>query len=161
MELLECDSRADGDQVPDRARGHGTHTVDITLTGGTAGAVRGYANQCLDVRQASTANTSPVQTRGCNGSGAQRWTVSAGNTLRVFGKCLDVNGGGTANGSLVGLYDCNGTDAQVWQPQPNGALRNPRSGRCLDLPGSTTAWGTQVILWDCTGGANQRWFLPA
>ncbi|WP_436761347.1 ricin-type beta-trefoil lectin domain protein [Streptosporangium sp. V21-05] len=140
----------------------GTHSVEITLTGGKPGSVRGLGGLCLDNRQANTANGNPVQVWSCNGSGAQQWTVAgAGNTLRVQGKCLDVNGGATANGTSVSLYDCNGTGAQVWVPQANGALRNPQSGRCLDLPGWSTTWGTQVAIWDCNGGGNQRWFLPA
>jgi hypothetical protein len=139
----------------------GSHTVDITLTGGSPGPIRGFSALCLDDSQASAANGNPIQIWGCNGSAAQQWTVAAGNSVRVLGKCLDVTGGGTANGTLVSLYDCNNTGAQVWLAQPNGSLRNPQSGRCLDDPGLSTTWGTQVAIWDCNGGANQRWFLPA
>ncbi|WNV82951.1 ricin-type beta-trefoil lectin domain protein [Umezawaea sp. Da 62-37] len=139
----------------------GTHTVEIALTGGGAGPVHGYANQCLDNSQGNTADGNPVQIWGCNGTSAQQWAVGSGSTLHVSGKCLDVTSGGTANGTLVSLYDCNGTGAQVWLPQPNGALRNPQSGRCLDDVGASTTWGTQVAIWDCNGGANQNWFLPA
>jgi hypothetical protein len=138
----------------------GTHTVDITLTGGRPGEIRAYGDMCLDVRQAATANFTPVQVWGCNGTPAQQWTF-VGNTLRALGKCLDVYHGGTANNTTVDLYDCNNTGAQVWIPQANGALLNPQSGKCLDDTGWSTSWGTQAQLYDCTGGANQRWYLPA
>jgi hypothetical protein len=115
---------------------------------------------CLDDRSSSTANFNPVQIWGCNGSGAQQWTVAAGNTLQVLGKCLDVNAAGTADGTAVQLYDCNGTGAQVWQPQSNGSLLNPNSGKCLDDPNSSTSEGTQVQIWDCNGTAAQHWNLP-
>ncbi|HEY3480970.1 MAG TPA: ricin-type beta-trefoil lectin domain protein [Streptomyces sp.] len=117
------------------------------------------ASLCLDDRSSSTANFNPVQIWGCNGSGAQSWTVS-GTTLQALGKCLDVNAAGTADGTLVQLYDCNGTVAQVWQPQSNGALLNPNSGKCLDDPNSSTTAGTQLQIWDCNGTGAQHWTLP-
>jgi len=130
--------------------------------GGTSptGAITGYAGLCVDVRGASSANFTPVQVYTCNGTGAQQWTVAAGNTLQALGKCMDINGGGTSNGTTVDLYDCNGTGAQVWQPQSGGALYNPQSGKCLDDTGWSTTPGTQLQIWSCTGNANQHWALP-
>jgi chitinase len=132
-------------------------------SGGTSatGAITGYGGLCVDVRGASSANTTPVQVYTCNGTSAQQWTVASGNTLQALGKCLDINGGGTSNGSTVDLYACNGTGAQVWQPQSDGALYNPQSGKCLDDTGWSTTPGTQLQIWSCTGGANQAWALPA
>jgi chitinase len=124
------------------------------------GAITGYVGLCVDVRGASSANFTPVQVYTCNGTGAQQWTVAAGNTLQALGKCMDINGGGTSNGTTVDLYDCNGTGAQVWQPQSGGALYNPQSGKCLDDTGWSTTPGTQLQIWSCTGNANQHWALP-
>ncbi|WP_433219646.1 ricin-type beta-trefoil lectin domain protein [Dactylosporangium sp. CS-047395] len=138
----------------------GTHTLDITLSAGAPGPVRGYGNLCLDVNNAATANGTPIQLWGCNGTNAQQWTGAAGGTLRVLGKCLDVSNGGTANGTPVQLWDCNNTGAQAWVPRADGSLRNPQSGRCLDDPNASTAWGTRPQLRDCDGTAAQRWFLP-
>ncbi|BBA95623.1 putative protease [Actinacidiphila reveromycinica] len=115
---------------------------------------------CVDDRSSSTANLNPVQIWNCNGSSAQQWTVSSGNTLKALGKCLDVDNSGTADGTTVDLYDCNNTGAQVWQPQSNGSLLNPNSGKCLDDPNSSTTEGTQLQLWDCNGTAAQHWNLP-
>ncbi len=138
----------------------GSHSLEITMSDHQPSAVSGYGGLCLDARNASSANATPIQLWTCNGTAAQQWTTDrAGNTLHVLGKCLDVNGGGTTNGTLVSLYDCNGTGAQVWVPRPDGSLFNPQSARCLDVPGWSTTWGTQVEIWDCTAAANQQWGL--
>jgi glucosylceramidase len=124
-----------------------------------SGPVTGYQGLCLDVRGASSADSTPVQVYTCNGTTAQSWTLTSANQLQSLGKCLDVTSAGTANGSLVQLYTCNGTGAQVWQHQSNGEYLNPSSGRCLDDTGSGGS-GTQVQIWDCTDGSNQQWSLP-
>jgi beta-glucanase (GH16 family) len=116
---------------------------------------------CLDDQYSGTANGTPIQIWGCNGTAAQQWTyVEAGSTLHVLGKCADITSGGTANGTKVQLWDCNNTAAQVWIHHANGEYYNPQSNRCLDIPGNTTAWGTQVQIWDCNGTGAQRWTLP-
>jgi hypothetical protein len=53
-----------------------------------------------------------------------------------------------------------GTGAQQREAQPDGTLRNERSGRCLDAAGASSENGTRLIIYDCHGGANQRWDLP-
>ncbi|MEV7970797.1 PQQ-dependent sugar dehydrogenase [Sphaerisporangium sp. NPDC088356] len=123
------------------------------------GPVKGLAGKCLDVAGAATADGTRVQLYGCNGTGAQSWTVS-GQVLKALGKCLDVAGGATANGTKVQLWTCNGTGAQNWAAQGDGTLRNPASGRCLDVSGNNSADGTAVTIWDCGTGANQKWTLP-
>jgi hypothetical protein len=139
-----------------------SYSVNIgggTTTSGATGPITGYEGLCVDDRAASTAEYNPVQVYTCNGTGAQDWTVAAGNTLQVLGMCLDVDGGGTANGTTVDLYSCNGTGAQVWVPQSDGELINPQSGKCLD----DTNWGgsgTQLQIWACGDGTNQQWHLP-
>ncbi|MEU0682932.1 ricin-type beta-trefoil lectin domain protein [Streptomyces albogriseolus] len=125
----------------------------------TAAFRSGVPGTCVDVRNAATADGTPVQLHTCNGTAAQRWThvPGEGGTLRALGRCLDVSGGGTANGTKVQLWHCNGTGAQRWIPGPGSSLVNPRSGRCLDDPGGSTADGTQLQIWDCNGTAAQRW----
>lgn len=125
----------------------------------TAAFRSGVPGMCVDVRNAATADGTPVQLHTCNGTAAQRWThvPGEGGTLRALGRCLDVSGGGTANGTKVQLWHCNGTGAQRWIPGPGSSLVNPRSGRCLDDPGGSTADGTQLQIWDCNGTAAQRW----
>ncbi|MEU6404962.1 ricin-type beta-trefoil lectin domain protein [Streptomyces sp. NPDC046985] len=140
----------------------GSHTVDITLSNSGSGPVLGSGWQCMDVRDASSADGAAVQLWKCNGTPAQQWKVDAtGQTVRALGKCLDAASGGTADGTAIQLWTCNGTGAQVWQPQSNGALRNPQSGKCLDVPNSSADWGTRLQLFDCNGTAAQQWALPS
>ncbi len=87
--------------------------------GGTSptGAITGYGGLCVDVRGASSANFTPVQVYTCNGTGAQRWTVAAGNTLQALGKCMDINGGGTWSttpGTQLQIWSCSGNANQHW-----------------------------------------------
>ncbi|MEU5698006.1 SGNH/GDSL hydrolase family protein [Streptomyces aurantiacus] len=124
---------------------------------GPSGVVRsGIAGKCLNDDHAGTANGTAVQSRGCNGTNAQWWTLRTDGTLRIYGKCMDAANGGTADGTLIQLYDCNGTGAQVWEPY-NGGYRNPQSGRCLDVPNSSTTDNTQLQLWNCNGTDAQKW----
>ena len=136
------------------------HTQAATAaTTGATGPIIGYEGLCLDDRSASTADLNPIQVYTCNGTNAQDWTVTSGNTLQVLGKCLDVDAAGTTNGTTVDLYTCNGTAAQVWDPQSNGELINPNSGKCLDDTGYGGS-GTQLQIWACGGTSNQDWTLP-
>jgi Ricin-type beta-trefoil lectin domain len=127
--------------------------------GPVTGPIVGVGGLCVDVRSASRVDRTAVQVYGCNGSGAQSWTVQTNGTVQALGKCLDVSDGATADGTPVQLYGCNGTGAQVWRAQPEGTLLNPQSGRCLDDAGSGPA-GTQLSISACTGSASQRWRLP-
>jgi chitinase len=132
--------------------------------GGTtaaAGPVVGFGGLCLDVRSASTADFTPVQVYTCNGTNAQKWTLTSAGALQALGKCLDIKAAGTANGTAVDLFTCNGTGAQVWQAHSGGALFNPASGKCLDDTNWSTTPGTQLQIWSCSGNANQSWTLPS
>ncbi|GJF31335.1 glycogen debranching protein [Kitasatospora sp. NE20-6] len=143
----------------------GTHTVDITLTGGQSaqgtGTVLSAVNstKCVDVNGNSSANGTAVQLWDCNNTTAQNWTRQSDGTVRANGSCLDVNGAGTTDGTLVQLWTCNGGGNQQWTVV-NGTLVNPASGKCLDDPGYTTANGTRLDLWTCNNGANQHWAIP-
>ena len=115
---------------------------------------------------ASTADGAKVQQYTDNGTGAQRFSITAGSDTTTFvltnqtsGKCLDVAAAGTANGTKVQLYDCNGTGAQQWTQGANGSLVNTGSGKCLDDTDWSTTDGTQLQIWTCTGTANQSWTL--
>lgn len=124
------------------------------------GPIIGIGGKCVDVAGGSSANGTAVQLFDCNGTAAQRWSVTDEGTVEALGKCLDVTGGGTANGTPVQLYECNGTGAQQWRAGAGGTLRNPQSGRCLDAAGGSSANGTRLVIFDCHGGASQRWQLP-
>ncbi|MFD7416061.1 ricin-type beta-trefoil lectin domain protein [Kitasatospora purpeofusca] len=128
---------------------------------GPVGPITGYADKCVDVKGASSADRTPVQIYDCNGSNAQKWKIAEDGTVRAFNRCLDVAGGATANGTKVQLYACNGTGAQQWRVRADGSILNPVSGRCLDDLGFSTTNGNQLGIWDCNGAANQVWHVPA
>ncbi len=83
-------------------------------TGGTTGTGRitGVGGKCIDVNAAATADGTPIQLYTCNGTAAQKWTVSSDGSIKALGKCLDVTASGTADGVKVQLYTCNGTGAR-------------------------------------------------
>ncbi|WP_318210235.1 lectin [Streptomyces sp. SJL17-1] len=129
-------------------------------TGGEpgAGTLTGLAGKCLDVAGGATADGTPVQLYGCNGTAAQRWTLAADGSVRALGKCLDVTGGSTADGAQVQLYNCNGTAAQRWTYNATTHdVVNTGANKCLDITGNSSADGTRAQIWTCTGGANQKW----
>jgi chitinase len=161
----------------DKGAGFAYSKIFNAITGGTAGGggtggggggttaaagpVVGFGGLCLDVRSASTADFTPVQVFTCNGTNAQKWTLTSAGALQALGKCLDIKAAGTANGTAVDLFTCNGTGAQGWQAHSGGALFNPASGKCLDDTNWSTTPGTQLQIWSCTGNANQSWTLPS
>ncbi|TQK50433.1 beta-glucanase (GH16 family) [Streptomyces sp. SLBN-118] len=124
---------------------------------GTGGAITGLGGKCVDIAAANSANGTPVQLYGCNGTAAQKWNVGSDGTIRALGKCLDVASGGTANGSLVQLWDCNGSGAQRWSVTAAHDIVNPQADKCLDATGNSSAEGTRLQIWACTGAANQKW----
>ncbi len=126
----------------------------------TAGPTKGIADLCIDVRAASPANGTAIQTHPCNQTKAQKWAMTSNHRLIAMGKCMDVSGGGTTNYTKVQLYTCNNTGAQEWVPGADGALVNPQSGRCLDVPGASTEINSQLQIFDCNRTVAQRWTLP-
>jgi hypothetical protein len=152
-----------GNSVP--ATLTGTHTVDITLTGGQSaqgtGTVLSAVNsgKCVDVNGNASVDGTAVQLWDCNNTTAQNWTRQPDGTVRANGSCLDVNGAGTADGTLVQLWTCNGGGNQQWTVV-NGTLVNPASGKCLDDPGYSTTNGVRLDLWTCDNGSNQHWAVP-
>ncbi|MGW4465715.1 glycosyl hydrolase family 18 protein [Micromonospora sp. NPDC004704] len=127
---------------------------------GRTGQITGLAGKCIDIAAASTANGAAVQLYACNGSNAQRWTVSTDGTIRGLGKCMDVTSASTTNGAKIQIWDCNGSGAQIWRSQSNGTLINPASNKCLDVTDKNSADGTRLQIWDCYNTSNQIWQLP-
>ena len=122
--------------------------------------VGGQSGRCVDVPNSSTTNGTQVQLWDCGSATGQRWTVTAGRQLQVYGsKCLDANGQGTSNGTAVIIWDCNGQPNQQWTVNANGTITGQQSGLCLDANAAGTTNGTKLILWACNGGANQQWSL--
>ncbi len=125
------------------------------------GRITGYGGTCVDVAASGTADGTAVQLYGCNGTGAQSWTVGTDGTIRALGKCLDAAGGQTSDGTLVQLWTCNGTGAQRWAVSGARDIVNVAADKCLDATGPSSADGTRLQLWTCSGQANQKWDAPA
>jgi len=124
----------------------------------SAGPITGIGGRCVDVAGGSSADGTPVQLWGCNGTGAQQWTVD-GDEVKALGKCLDVSGGARTDSAKIQLYGCNGTGAQKWAAR-SGELVNTDSGKCLDATGRSSAAGTRLIIYTCAASTNQLWTLP-
>ncbi|WP_432188820.1 lectin [Streptomyces sp. Tue6028] len=125
--------------------------------GGTGAPIRGLAGKCVDVAGANSANGTAVQLYDCNGTAAQKWTVSSDGTLRALGKCLDVTGNGTADGTTVQLWDCTGGPNQKWTVTGAHDIVNPQADKCLDVKDNNSANGARLQIWSCSGAANQKW----
>ncbi|MFJ5227276.1 ricin-type beta-trefoil lectin domain protein [Streptomyces sp. NPDC088400] len=125
------------------------------------GSITGLGGACVDVASASSANGTPVQLYGCNGSAAQRWDVSADGSIRALGKCLDVKDNSTANGAQLQLWDCTGAANQRWTVSAARDIVNTQADKCVDATGNSSANGTRLQIWTCTGAANQKWTAPS
>jgi hypothetical protein len=140
----------------------GSAAFTWTLNGPSGPIVAGDdSSMCVDDQSSSSADGTPIQMWGCNGTDAQNWSIETDGTIRNVGngKCMSVTSNSTSNGALIELRGCDGSTGQQWQPQ-NGTLVNPASGKCLDDPNSNTAYGTQLDILTCSGGANQQWKIP-
>jgi len=86
--------------------------------------IRGLNGACLEALQ-SDINTWPgvaagsrsarVRVSACTGGANQKWSVTKGNEIRLFGHmCLDIRGGGTAPGTPLQIFPCHGGPNQRW-----------------------------------------------
>ncbi|MBL0887402.1 RICIN domain-containing protein [Myceligenerans indicum] len=124
----------------------------VALTGAGSG-------RCLDVPGGNLADGATLQIFDCNGSSAQRWTITAAGELRVGGaKCLDDASGG-ADGTPVTIQECHGGDTQRWSAPGDGSVRSVATGLCLDVEGAATENGSRVNVYRCHLGDNQLWTI--
>ncbi|MGW2954880.1 ricin-type beta-trefoil lectin domain protein [Streptomyces eurythermus] len=126
----------------------------------TTGALTNVGNgKCLDLKDGSTADGTPVQMWTCvSGSPNQMWTLGSDGSLSARGKCLDLAGNGTANGTAVHTWTCYSSVAtQKWQVTAAGDLLNTAANKCLDIKDNNNADGARLQIWDCAGTNNQKW----
>lgn len=80
---------------------------------------RHSTTRCVDVSAASTQDNAKIQLWECNGTVAQKWSLTAAGELRgPGGKCIDVDMAQTVPGTKVKLYTCKGNGAQKWVFKP-------------------------------------------
>ncbi|KAF8649444.1 hypothetical protein AX16_005791 [Volvariella volvacea WC 439] len=121
----------------------------------------GNPDKCLDVRGALYENGTPVQIYDCNGTGAQRWRISAGLTkVRLDGTnfCLDA-GSAPASGTGMKIWQCyDNLPAQSWYYTNDGRIALNGALQCVDLTDGGLWNGNQVQTWQCTANnLNQVW----
>ncbi|NNG37917.1 DUF1929 domain-containing protein [Flexivirga sp. ID2601S] len=132
----------------------------------TNGVVSPTANPalCLDVNGSGTANGTTVQVWGCNGTGAQVWTIQPDRTLRnpQSGKCLDWPGGRPAGTQLI-IWTCGSQNNQKWtwrsaqlpKLPPATQYVSAANGQCLTSSLVTAGCDPNAATqrWEASGGA--------
>jgi hypothetical protein len=132
----------------------------LAATTSPTGSIIGIANKCVDVHAGQAYSGNTVWLYTCNGTVAQKWTMSSDSTIRNQGYCLDVKNGVKTVGTLVWLYSCNGTGAQKWVVQPNGEIVNPQSNLCLDDKWGNTTDTNPLWIYTCNATLAQTWTVP-
>ncbi|HLI37120.1 MAG TPA: ricin-type beta-trefoil lectin domain protein, partial [Streptosporangiaceae bacterium] len=129
---------------------------------GASGAITGYAGVCMDNYQSSGFNGAKVGISSCDGSPAQKWTLTSSGELvnAASGKCLNDAGYGGQGAKLIQWTCSTSYSNELWTHEPGGQYKLAANGLCLNDPGYSTVNGTQLILWACGNYANERWTLP-
>lgn len=101
----------------------------------------GFTGACLDAFHSETANGTPVDTAGCNGTAAQNWTTTA---FAIYHQGTNTCVSADSKGSII-LNTCSNNPGQVWL-RDNQGYYNPNSGKCL----SADKVGVQLQLGSCS-----------
>jgi hypothetical protein len=126
-----------------------------------------FANKCVDVRGANTADGTLIDEWTCNRTVAQNFTiVPIGNGLvniKTFaGKCVDVSGGHTGDGTIIDEWTCNGTVSQQFSIVSLGngfSTIKTFANKCVDVRGANTADGTLIDEWTCNNTVAQEFVV--
>ena len=95
----------------------------------------------------------------CHGSTNQRWTLTAGGAMQVYGnRCLTPLAGLIATGTPVVIDNCTISPAQTWA-YTAGTLRV--GGLCLEVTGANPNNGAPIQIATCNGAAAQNWTWAA
>ena len=138
------------------------------LADGTYTIASAFSGKCVDIAAASTANSAQVQQYQCNGTGAQKFSVTnmGQGWYRLLnvnsGKAIDIASASTADGAKVQQYTDNGSTAQRFSLAPGAdattfVITNEGSGKCLDVADWSTNDGGKIQQWTCSGNVNQTW----
>ncbi|NUT98270.1 MAG: alpha-L-fucosidase [Saccharothrix sp.] len=128
-----------------------------------------HSGKVVDVRNAGTADGTPVQQWTWNGNACQKWTfLSTGDGYfkirdQNSGKLLEVGGLSRDNGGRMGIWGDANVHQQHWAVTPVGAgyhiLTNRLSQRTLNVPDASTTDGTQLDQWDYHNAPQEQWQL--
>ncbi len=115
---------------------------------GPAGELRQFGtSSCLVSRGGG------LRLAGC-ARARQRWTLTAGGSVRQSGSCLAVLREGQ-----VQARPCRGTIFQQWRPGTGGTMRNGRTGACLTA--GARRHNSPLRVTSCGGASGQQWVIPA
>jgi hypothetical protein len=123
---------------------------------GGVGTITHIGGLCVDVQFGNTADGTPIQLAGCNGSTAQKWEMRTDGSVRALGRCMTVVG--PPNGTAVQLWWCTGARSQRWRRSGSGIL-NANYEMCLHVPG-TPAAQVQLKLDTCVYNTRQTFTTP-
>lgn len=131
-------------------------------------SVASNSSLCLDIPGADFSDGNSVELYGCNGTEAQRFSLTdAGKVIVMtdtiayppgdgYNKCIDIPDGNFTDGIDVQVYTCNATDAQQWRwDAATKSIINVASGKCLDIE-TTIASGSDLQIWTCNGTNAQK-----
>lgn len=119
---------------------------------------------CVDVKDATFKDGTPLQVWKCDGYPNQEWTISVPPPppkpfkIQVNGqnKCLDLYGQKTDNGTPIDIWDCSGGKGQQWYFQPNSykiqSVIDPK--KCIDA--SSMKLRNTLTIWDCNALPQQE-----
>ena len=91
--------------------------------------------KCLQDQGDRSADRTAIQIWSCNGSAAQKWTVSSDASIRIHGKCLGTSNDRTKAGTPLELEPCGTGKARPGSELLLCVLR----GLAMD-PASDTTW---------------------
>jgi len=119
------------------------------------------AGKCLDVNGASTTPGSAAIQYDCHGNVNQRWTLTSGGAMQVYGnRCLTPAGGVIAAGTPVVIDLCTLSAAQTWT-YTSGNGRLTVGGLCLEVTGANPNNLAPTQLATCNGAPAQSWTWAA
>lgn len=121
----------------------------------------GDPSKCVDVKGNVQADGTPVQIFDCNGSGAQQWLITRGNTqVQLAGTnfCLDA-GSDIGNGVGMKIWQCfTGLPQQSWFYTDDDRIAVTNHGQCLDVTNGITTNGNQLQTFQCTDNDVNQFF---
>ncbi len=128
-----------------------------------------HSQKCMNVLNASTADSTRIDQLTCNSQPNQAWTLKdmgAGQYQIIAdhsGKCLDLPDGSTANATYLQQLTCGSDAKQLWTLEDRGSgfykIRSAVSNKCVDVAGQATMDGQGIQQWDCVEQDNQLWKL--
>lgn len=138
-----------------------TDGAELALSSGKSGALTPAAGSgmCLQPRNKSLANGTPIVLAACDGSSQQSWTFKNGSFRLAGSKCIDVTDGANRDGASIQLWDCVSDNTnQQWTAKDNVYVWS-KTNKCLDMSGGNNAADTVMGIWTCNAPNNNQVWL--